>query len=181
MPAKDWVVVGTVAKPHGITGELSVVCHAQSPDIFGRAPQVSVRGKDGGVVQRRVLSWRMNKDRVLLRLEGFEDRTKAEALRGAELSVRAADLPRPAPGEVYLHQLEGCRVFLEDGAEVGVIQGFLESPGQEIWVIKAKGGEEVLFPAVRQFVRRVDLDQARVVIAPPEGLLELYLGDQPQG
>ena len=180
MPVKDWVVVGTVVKPHGITGELSVACHADSPEIFGRVPAVSLRGKDGSVVQRRVRSWRMNKDRVLLRLEGLEDRTRAEGLRGADIAVRTADLPRPAAGERYLHQLEGCRVFLPDGAELGVIQGFLEAPGQEIWVIRALGGEEVLFPAVRQFVRRVDLDQSQVVIDPPEGLLELYLGSGSQ-
>lgn len=175
MPAKDWVVVGVVAKPHGITGELSVACHAESPAIFGRVASVGVRPPGGQAVARRVLSWRAHQERVLLRLEGVPDRTQAEGLRRAEVLVRTSDLPRPGRDEVYLHELEGCRALLADGSEVGVVQGFLDVPGQEIWVIKAPGGAEVLFPAAPGFVLRKDPVRGEVVIDPPEGLLDLYL------
>lgn len=179
MARKDWVVVGSVAKPHGVAGELSVVCHAQSPDIFDRVSGVLVRGGGKPDRLRAVVSWRMHQDRVLLRLEGVTDRNRAEELRGAELCVRTSDLPPPDQGEVYLYQLEGCAVRLADGSRVGVLEGFLEIPGQQTWVIRADGGREILFPAVRSFILSVDLDREEVVIDPPEGLLELYLGDGP--
>jgi 16S rRNA processing protein RimM len=84
---------------------------------------------------------------------------------------RAEALP-PPPGHVYPWQLIGCHVATEDGRAVGELSGVELGPGQVLWVVRGAEREH-LIPAVAEIVLEVDVDARRVVIRPPEGLLEL--------
>jgi len=87
-------------------------------------------------------------------------------------SVRSRSaLPAPA-GHFYPWQLVGCRVLTEDGQDVGRVLRIEGSAAQDLWVV-GDTGREHLVPAVAEIVREVDLDGRRIVIRPPEGLLEL--------
>jgi len=62
---------------------------------------------------------------------------------------------------------------LPGGEPVGLLEGFMDAPGQDLWVIRAEGGREILFPAHEESVVEIDEDGRRIVIDPPPGLLEL--------
>lgn len=173
---RDLVVVARVGKPHGIRGEVGIVSYADSPHLFGEVPFIHLRkpGARGG--RFKVLSYRVHKDRVLLTLEGVEDRNRAEEFRGFEVAVLSSDLPDPDPGEFYLHRLEGMAARLDDGSDLGVVAGFIFSSGQETLVIRTPDNREVLVPLVDEFIHDMDLESEVLVLSPPEGLLELYLG-----
>lgn len=174
--------------------EVPVLLRARAPKTVAPAKGGADRGgKGGGKSGRgrkpvrprvprarriRIDSWREHKGRLLMFFEGVADRDAAEALRGAELFVREADLPEPGEDELYLYAIEGLAVRLEDGTLVGHVREVQLLPaGQEVWAIDSEDGREVLFPVAAQFVLDVDLDEERVTIAPPEGLLDLYLSD----
>ena len=106
---------------------------------------------------------------------GFDGCTTADA--AAALAGRFVALPReaalpPPAGRFYPWQLEGCRVVTDDGREVGRVTGIQHAPAQDLWIV-ADGSVERLIPAVPEIVSEVDLAGRRVVIRPPEGLLEL--------
>ncbi|MDR3641715.1 MAG: ribosome maturation factor RimM [Humidesulfovibrio sp.] len=182
------VAVARVAKAHGIRGELCMDSHADSPLLFAPGATLylapaPLAGKGAGRPRPYVIkSVRDNNGRFILALEGVADRNAAEALRGAEVLIPEADLPPPDEGEEYLHKLLGSHVFLADETEVGVFTAILDTPGQLTWVITApasgtKGGAEILFPAVPEFILGLDAEAGRIHIDPPPGLLELYLGE----
>jgi 16S rRNA processing protein RimM len=173
------ILVGDVVRPHGIRGEICIKSHADSPSLFGRVPAIHLREGARQPKPYAVRSWREHKGMVLLTLDGVNDRDMAEALRGREVLVREADLPELDEGEHYLYQLMGCRVVLEDGTVVGVLDQFFETAEQDTWVIVNEAGTEILLPAVPEFVLDVDLDDGVIVIDPPEGLLDLYLNPEP--
>jgi 16S rRNA processing protein RimM len=193
MPAKPeresahgMVAVAHVAKPHGIRGELCMDIHAGSPLLFapGRTLFLAAPSPRGGGLGRprpfEIAASRQHTGRMLVTLKGVPDRTAADLLRGAEVLIAEADLPEPDEGEEYLFRLLGSRVFLPDsdaaaGALVGVFEAILDTPGQITWVIRGKGGEEILFPAVPEFILGLDAGRKEIVIDPPPGLLELYL------
>jgi 16S rRNA processing protein RimM len=192
MPAKPeranahgMVAVARVAKPHGIRGELCMDIHAGSPLLFapGRTLFLAAPNLKGGGLARpkpfEVAASRQHTGRMLVTLKGVPDRTAADLLRGAEVYIAEADLPPPDEGEEYLFRLLGARVYLEDGTEVGEFEAILDTPGQITWVIRANGpkgrGEEILFPAVPEFILGLDAKRKKIVIDPPPGLLELYL------
>ena len=90
-----------------------------------------------------------------------------------EIVVPADEMPELDEGEVYLHELVGFDVVLLDGAKVGLLEGFLDVPGQDVWIIRSPEGKEILLPAHEETVPEIDMDERRIVINPPPGLLEL--------
>ncbi|MCM0754714.1 ribosome maturation factor RimM [Desulfovibrio aminophilus] len=177
-PGDRLVAVGAVVKPHGVRGELCIDCHADSPFLFEEAGRVFLRRPGGRAREYAVLGSRPHQGRMLLTLRGVSDRDAADALRGLEVAVAAADLPEPEEDEVYLHELEGLAVRLPDGRPLGELTGFLFAGGQETWAIRDPEGREILLPATPEFVLDIDLDARVAVVEPPEGLLDLYIKDQ---
>lgn len=122
---------------------------------------------------RRIAEAHRHGSSVLMSLAGVESVEAASALVGRFVAVPAsAALPLP-PGQFYPWQLEGARVSTEDGHEVGRVAGIEPSPAHDLWVVRDGDGREHLIPAVPEIVVDVDLAAGRVVIRPPEGLLEL--------
>ena len=175
MPESKLVVIGEVVKPHGIRGELCVESHAESPSLFAPGRRVGLRPPGGPVRFVKILSSRPHQGRVLMFVEGVADRNAAETLRRVEMVVPAEDMPPLAEGEVYLHEMIGYDVLLADtGRKIGVLESFLDVPGQDVWVVRAPDGREILFPANEGTLEDIDTATRSIRVNPPEGLLELY-------
>ena len=175
MPASSLVVLGRLAKPHGVKGDIRVDYYADSAELLDKPLML----RAGRFAPRpvRIREWHLWKDQLILSIEGCNDRSAAERLRGQELLIDASFLPEAEEDEPYLRDLIGLSVRLEDGTPVGELEDVDFPACQEMWSIRAPekdGGYEILFPAVPEFVRDIDLSAGTAVIAPPEGLLELY-------
>ncbi|MFE2996384.1 ribosome maturation factor RimM [Nocardia sp. NPDC059246] len=174
------LVVGRVAKSHGVRGELVVEVRTDEPELRF-APGRVLKGKLPRAKQTQefeVESVREHSGRLLLRLDGVADRTAADALRGMLFVVDSADLPPSEdPDEYYDHELEGLRVELGDGTQVGTVNEVLHSAAGELLSIKAgdafpPAGREILVPFVLAMVPTVSVADGLIVIDPPEGLLD---------
>ena len=144
---------GRVGRAHGLDGSFYVT-GARPRLLEGDA--VSVAGRVRRIVRRAGAA-----ARPILRLEGVEDRTAAEALRGEELSVPRAQAPALGEGEWWAHELEGCAVL--DGARaLGTVAGLLELPSCEALRVRRPEGGELLVPMVRDAVRHVDVAARRI-------------------
>ena len=84
------------------------------------------------------------------------------------------DIPVLPEDEVYVFELAGSRVFLENGLHLGVLEEVLDNNGSEIWRIMTMLGKEVLFPVHDRFILKMAPQDQRIVIDPPPGLLEIY-------
>ncbi|SDC65333.1 ribosome maturation factor RimM [Actinokineospora iranica] len=174
MNAVNLVVVGRVAKAHGITGELAVDVRTDSPERrFALGARVTARPRDGVERTLTVEAARKHSGRLLVRFTEVPDRDVAETMRGALLLADTAALPPTGdPDEFYDHELEGLAAFLVDGTRVGTVREITHGPGGELLVLDRDGGGEVLVPFVREIVPEVDVRGGRVVLDPPEGLIE---------
>jgi 16S rRNA processing protein RimM len=168
------VVVGRVTKPHGLTGELSVEVRTDSPEfrfVVGSLMRVSVRGDTSRTLTIEAI--RPHLERLLVRFAEVTTREEADALRGALLLGSTADLPSiEDPNEFYDHELEGLFAELIDGKRLGVVSEIIHAPGSELLVIQAEDGSQILVPFVKDIVPTVDVTEGRVIITPPEGLLD---------
>lgn len=169
----ELLLVGRVAKAHGIAGEMAVDIHTDSPDErFVPGAVLTARLRDRSVRPVTVSSVRAHSGRLLVRFDEVPDRTVAETMRGAQLLVDADELPpSDDPDAFYDHELEGLAAVLVDGAEVGTVSEISRGPGGELLVVKLPDGTEALVPFVREIVPEVDVKGGRVVLDPPEGLL----------
>jgi 16S rRNA processing protein RimM len=170
------VVVGRIGRPHGIRGEVTVEPRTDEPDE--RFAPGAVLSVDGPVHELVVARPHWHSGRLLVHFEGVEDRSAAEALRGLLLHVeRAADETPIDPDEYYDSTLTGCLVQLTDGTAIGEVTDVLHLPSQDLLVVRSADDREVLVPFVAAFVPLVDVVERRIVIEPPDGLLD---ADEPR-
>ncbi|MFA4082569.1 ribosome maturation factor RimM [Mycobacteroides salmoniphilum] len=173
------LVVGRIAKAHGVTGELAVEIRTDDPDerfaagsvLHGRLP------RGGGSREFVVESVREHSGRLLIRCTGISDRDAADAVRGTLFTVNTADLPTiEDPDEFYDHQLEGLTVRTQDGTAIGTVSEVLHTPGGELLSVKPPSSDqqaEILVPFVSAIVTSISLADKVIEIDPPEGLLDL--------
>ncbi|KXF53417.1 ribosome maturation factor RimM [Rhodococcus sp. SC4] len=180
------LVVGRVAKSHGIKGEIVVEVRTDEPeDRF--AVGAVLRGhkpREQTVSTYTVEAARDHSGRLLLRLDGVSDRTAADALRGTLFVIDSAELePSDDPDEFYDHELEGLSVRLADGTEVGTVIEVLHSAAGELLSIRRAGEQsgELLVPFVAAIVTSVSAADGVVEIDPPEGLLDPDFGESADG
>lgn len=168
------LLAGVVVRAHGLRGEVVLDVHTDSPDrrFADGAELIAQRpGAPDGVLT--IASTRPHSGRLLARFVEASDRAAAEALRGTRLLVAAATLPTSDdPDEFHVHQLEGLRAELVDGTVVGTVADVLHGPGGELLVLRREGAADALVPFVHAIVPTVDLAGGRLVLTPPEGLLD---------
>jgi len=172
--AAPLVAVGEVLRPHGLSGEVRVRVLTDRPEErFGGLRDCVLWDPE---VDRReachIRACRFDGETVLVKMEGVDSPEHARQLAGRMLAVdRAEALPAPE-GRFYPWQMEGARVETRDGRVAGTFVGIESGGAQELWVI-ADGDRERLIPAVAEIVVEVSVAERRIVIDPPEGLLEL--------
>jgi 16S rRNA processing protein RimM len=172
---KDFVVIGEIAKPHGVKGEVRVHSHADSPSLFEGLEEVYLGGRRGRPRRFGVLAFRPHQGVILLTLAGVSDRNAAEELRGAEVLRPKEALPDPEEDELYMHEVLGMQVRLTDGYVLGSVESFDIRGDSEVWTVTGPDGEEILLPVADEFVVEVDTEAGYAVVDPPPGLLELYI------
>ena len=104
-------------------------------------------------------------------LDGYNDRTTAEALLGQWLQIPESDLLPLGEGEHYVFQLAGLRVRTTDGRDLGVIAEILSTPANDVFVVQGPAGE-VLVPYINDIVAEERLDMGEIIIHPMPGLLD---------
>jgi 16S rRNA processing protein RimM len=167
------LVVGRVLRPHGVRGELSVEVLSDAPERFSPGAELGLGDPDGPQPPRpvTVAAARLHQGRLLLGLDGVEDRDAAERLRGAVLSI-PVEAARPlAPGEFWPHQLIGLAVGDHDGRERGRVADVLAGAAHDLLAVELPGGGSALVPAVAALVT-VELEAGRVLVDALPGLLD---------
>jgi 16S rRNA processing protein RimM len=162
------ILVGRVARAHGLRGEVAIDVRTDEPDrrfAVGTAFSTS-RGR------LTVAATRWNGPRLLVRFAEAADRSAAEALRGADLTLEvSADETPDDPEEFYDHQLIGLRAVDASGAEVGRVADVLHHPAHDVLVIQ-RDGREAMVPFVAALVPTVDVAAGSVTIDDRSGLLD---------
>jgi len=168
------LVVGRIARPHGVRGELVVEVRTDDPDLRLAAGAV-LATEPAAAGPLTVLRTRWHSGRLLVSFKGFEDRNESERLRSVLLLVDSAELEDLAdPDEFRDHQLIGLTVVGPDGEQIGEITDVLHY-GQDLLVVAGSGkraGTEIMVPFVSAMVPVVDLTGGLVRIDPPPGLLD---------
>ncbi len=167
---QDWVAVGLAVGAFGIRGELKVQPLTDFPERFQQTPTLYVGEAH---TPRVVTSARPHGRIVLVHLEGVETVNDAERLRGARLYIPAGELLPLPVDHYYLHDLIGLRVEHVDGTPLGVISDVITTGANDLLVIhNATGGADALLPAVKEFIKSVDVPGGVVRVAPIPGLFD---------
>lgn len=168
------LVVGRLRKPHGLKGDCTLFPLTGEPHtVFAPGRAVWLVGLDGKVLAGPITIERSREyhREWLIKFAGADGRDALDPWRGAFLAVPEAELKPPEGDEVYLHELAGFSVRQQDGTPLGLVSAVYELPAG--LMIEVQGPKrEFLLPYKKEFVREVDRAERRLVVAPPEGLVE---------
>ena len=172
----DWetmALVGRVARPHGIRGQVIVNPDTDFPvERFHPGAELFVN-RSGRPEPITITTVRFHQARPVIGVRGIEDMNAAAGLAGAELRVPIDRLAILPPDTFYRHDLIGCSVETTAGTVVGRVEDVEGTMGGSRLVVAVEGGGEVLVPLAAAICKVIDPAAKRIVIDPPAGLLEL--------
>jgi 16S rRNA processing protein RimM len=178
-PAPPWVVVGHVNRPHGARGEFflwSLTDHPEAtfvPGIQLRVSDPSGDEPDPLFPPLEIESVREYRRGYLVRFRGLDDRDRAELIRDRYLMRPFAETEPLEEGEIFYHQLLGLTAYTRDGKRIGRVLEVYPLRPVDLLEVARDSGESLLIPFRREIVVEWDLATGRLILDPPEGLLEL--------
>src|SRR5215475_5493244 len=169
----DYISLARVLKTQGRHGEVAVEVHSDIPDRFGGGMRLFALDATGGRRQLKVEEAWPHKGSLVLKFEGIDSISDAEALLRCELQVPRAERAELEPGWTYISDLKGCTVFAGD-REIGIVED-VEFGAGEAPLLIVKGAAKLPYeiPFADAYLASVDLDAKRIRMKLPEGMLEV--------
>ena len=163
------ILVGSVARPHGLKGEVVVDVLSEVPERFAPGKSMTARPKAGAPRGVKVASARPFGDRLLVRFEGYATREDALTLHGADLTVARGETAPKAEGRLYRFELLGLRVRSREGADLGEVADVFATGSNDVYVVRGPAGE-LLLPALASVILEIDVDRGVMLVEVPPGL-----------
>jgi 16S rRNA processing protein RimM len=175
--APKHLVVGHLNKPHGMKGEVFIWPLTDHPESMFAPGVVLYLGDSEGVVApelgtRRIETSRAYRRGYLVRFEGVYDRMGSEALCGRYVLTEMDGVADLEPGEVFYHDLLGMEVVTLDGSSLGEVTEVYEVRPADLLEIQG-ADKSILIPYISEMVSSVSVEENRIVLDPPEGLLDV--------
>lgn len=169
----DDVVIARIVKARGIRGEVACDLETDFPERFQKLADVTVVLPEGRRLSLRLDHHWFHKGRVILKFSGTDTMNDALRLVGGVLVISQLDTWELEEDEFYEYDLIGLQAVTVDGKNVGRVTGLLRTAGNDLLVLEDEQKREILVPFVDEICKEVDLEAERLIINPPEGLLDL--------
>lgn len=168
----ELVPLGEIVATHGLSGWLKLNLFNSRSTVLANTRHLVVVDQAGVCTPYELEASQAHKHQLLIKLKTIDHISQAERWVGARLCLEQTQLPAPASGEYYIYQAIGLEVFDQHNQRVGVVTRTLSTGGGELYVVQGPEKEH-LIPAVKEIIEKVDFNAGRMIINPPEGLLDL--------
>ena len=169
--AEPFVPLGEFVTTHGLDGWLKL--NPFNPDTTALVPGTQVFVENAGRRSSMVIvASKPHKKQFLIKLHGVNGIDDAQRWVGSTLMIDAQALDSLEPGEYYHYQVIGFEVVHIDGEKIGTITSTMSTPGGDLYIVQG-AKKEHLIPAVKEFIEQVDFTAKRMIVNPPDGLLDL--------
>lgn len=169
-----YIAIGKIIQLHGIRGYVKAVAYSGVTERFLALKTLYVELDDGtrGLILEDIL---LQQNSTLLKFKNIDSREEAAPFVGKDLLVpqeQKIDLPEDV---YFIHDLIGLQVFDIEGNYLGVLQDVFVMAGNDVYQVK-RGGEEILIPAVSEFVKEITLTERKMIVKTIEGLSTVSAG-----
>lgn len=163
--------VGVITSTHGVRGEVKVFPTTDDPKRFKRLKEVILdTGKEKLTLE--VEGVKFFKQLVILKFKGIDDINDVEKYRQKSLYVTRKNAVRLSRDEYFIADLIGMEVIDEQNEKIGILKDVMETGANDVYVIDMADGRELLLPAIKQCILKVDVEQGIMQVHILEGLLD---------
>ena len=162
---------GVITSTHGIRGEVKVFPTTDDAQYFRELKKVYLdTGKEQ--IPLEIEHVKFFKQFAILKFKGIDNINDIEKYKGKSLMIDREDASPLGEYEYYIGDMIGMDVYTDDPAEhFGVLRDVLETGANDVYIIDSDRHGEVLVPAIRQCILRVDTEKNEMHIHLMEGLL----------
>ncbi len=161
--------IGLIINTHGIKGELKLNALTDDLERFKDLDYVYLE-KTGK--KHQVLGVKYIKDNPILKLEGIDSIDQAELYKNTYLAIDKEQLVDLPDGAYFIFDLIDCKVYDLNDNYIGVVKDVLTYAANDVYLIKTESKKEVMIPAIKEFVKDIDIDNKVIKIDPIEGMIE---------
>lgn len=169
----DLIIVARAVRTRGLKGELVAEVLTDFPARFERVSELTGISPKGERKQFQLESHWFQNDRMVLKLVGYDSIESAKELVGYDFGLPEAERVELPKDEFYDWELEGCSVESTLGLTIGQVREVMRTGGVDLLVVENVERSEVFVPMAASIVIEIDVSQKRILIDPPEGLLDL--------
>ncbi len=164
--------MGKVVATHGVRGQLRVAVYSGQFETILSLDSLMLKGPDEKMESFAVAGSAIHGKKLLLAFRDYETINQVEHLVGREIYATRDQLPELDEGEYYWCDLLGLKVVTERGEFLGTVADIIATGSNDVYVVK-NDTREYLIPALEEVVVGIYLDEEKMVISPPDGLLDL--------
>ena len=175
-PRPGYRAAALIERPRGLRGELKALPLTDFPERFAPGARVWI-----GAEERTIAASRWTGDRVYLTVLGIDDRETAETLRGELVEIPDQQRPPADQGLYYVDDIEGLAVSDIAGRDLGRVREVLRTGANDVWIVDRGAQPDLLIPALRDVIKKVDLAAGAIVVDLPDGLLPEPSEEAPAG
>lgn len=167
----EFISIGIITKAFGIKGEMLVYPLTDNPEQLKQLKNVLL---SDGEKERQLFTVQRVKEKnnlFILKLDGIDDRNQAISFQKFLIEKRLEDSEELSPNEYYIFDLIGLKVITTDNQQLGELKDVLSLPANDVYVVQ-DGAKEILIPAIKSVIKKVDLKKEILIIELVDGLLE---------
>lgn len=163
--------VGVITQTHGIHGEVKIF---PTTDDAGRFRKLKTVWLDDGKrrLEMKITGVKFFKQYVIAKFEGYDSINDVEVLKGAKLLVERGKAVKLQKDEYFIADLIGMKVETENGEVLGKVKDVLKTGANDVYVVELPDHKEVLFPAIKECILNIDMDQSVITVHVMDGLME---------
>lgn len=166
----EYLDIGKVINTHGVRGEVKVLPLTDDPRRYNLLKCLFIDHKDK-LEKISIESVRYQNNLVLIKFTGIETLDDAEKLKNKVLKIYRKDAVKLPEGSYFICDIIGLKVFNMLGKELGTVKNILKTGSNDVYVVDNKE-KEILIPALKAVVKSIDIEEGKMLVDLPEGILE---------
>lgn len=166
----DYIIVGKVINSHGIQGAVKVYPLTNDIKRFSLLERAYLSKKK---IEVNIEFVKYHKDLVIIKFKEFNNINEILSFKNNYIYINTEDKIVLPKDSFFIHDLINCKVYDVSGSFIGILEDVIQEASNDVYIIKDHNtNNNYLIPAIKHFIKKVDIQDKKIIIDPIEGMIE---------
>lgn len=167
----EYLIVGQLINTHGLKGELKASALTDDPQRFRKLKWVYI-DKNGSLEKYNISDVKFFKQFVIIKFQDVDSIEEAEKLKGFYIKVDRANATKLPKNSFFISDIIGLKVYDENNVLLGELKDVIQTGSNDVYVVRDSESKEILIPALKSVVKEVSIEEGKISVILPKGLLD---------